>query len=155
MSVAAGRPIRDDGLSRTTLQIGRGVPASSVAEVIRALQRVPGVLTVDADAENTQAFVAHDAGVPTEALIAAARRGGVAAKAVTVPCAAVLPVEIGAPRQMQRHRYLAAVGLAAMLAIVLIDVALPNSPEKRWFLNMPVVLLWAFILLRATRSRRS
>jgi hypothetical protein len=50
---------------------------------------------------------------------------------------------------------MAVVGLAAMLAVVFIDIALPNSSDKRWFFIVPVILLWVFMLLRATRARRS
>ena len=156
MSLAAGRPGRDDGLTRTTLGIGRGLPASSIAAVVQALQRVPGVLTVDADAENAQAFVAHDDAVPTASLVAAANRAGAAPKAVAAPCATVASVKTGGAAQSIPHRpFLAVVGLAAMLAVILIDIALPNSPDKRWLFIVPVILLWAFILLRATLVRRS
>jgi hypothetical protein len=112
------------------------------------------VLTVDADEENAQAFVAHDAGVPLAALVAAANRAGGAAQAVSAPCATAAPIESGAPGKVQRRSYLAAAGLAAMLAIVLIDFALPNSPDKRWLFIIAIVLLWGFTLLRSTRARR-
>ena len=156
VSIAAGPPGRDDGLIRTTLRIGRGLPASSIAEVVRVLQRVPGVLTVDADAENAQAFVAHDAAVPTAALVAAANAAGAAAMAVSVPGASVALVKPGgAAQRLSRRPLLAIVGLAAMLAVILIDIVFPNSPDKRWLFIVPVILIWAFILLRATLVRSS
>jgi copper chaperone CopZ len=155
VSVTPWLPVRDDGLSRTTLSIGRGLPASSIGQIVQALQRVPGVLTVDADAEKAQAFVAHDAAVPAAALVAAASRAGAAANVVATTSAAVAPDATGVgPQKMQRHPLLAAVGLAAMLAVILIDIALPNNPEKRWFFVAPVILLWAFILVRASLTRR-
>jgi hypothetical protein len=147
-------PVRDDGLSRTTLSIGRGLPASSIGKIVQALQRVPGVLTVDADANDAQALVAHDAAVPTASLVAAANRAGAAANVVAATCAAVAPDDAGEPQRMQRHPLLMALGPAAMLAVILIDIALPNDPEKRWFFIVPVILLWAFVLLRATLTRR-
>jgi len=152
MSVSARLPVRGNGLSHTTLRIGRGLPTSSIAEVIHALQRVPGVLTVDADVENAQAFVAHDAAVPLVALVAAANRSGAAAISVTASSAAAIG---GAPQGMQRRPLLAGVGLAAMLLLVLIDIAFPNDPEKRWLFVVPVILLWGFTLLRAMLVRRS
>jgi hypothetical protein len=59
------------------------------------------------------------------------------------------------PHRLQRHPLLAAVGLAAVLAVILIDIALPNTPAKRWFFVVPVILLWAFVLVRASLTRRS
>ncbi|MDQ6944612.1 MAG: heavy-metal-associated domain-containing protein [Candidatus Eremiobacteraeota bacterium] len=156
MSVSPWHPVRDDGLNRTTLSIGSGLPTSSIGKIVQALQRVPGVLTVDADTENAQAIVAHDAAVPTASLVAAASRAGAAANVVAAAtCAAAAPDENGGKLQtMQGHRFLAAVGVAAMLAVIVIDFALPNNPEKRWFFVMPVFLLWAFIVLRTTAARR-
>lgn len=152
MSTVASLRIRNDGLSHTTLRMGRGLSAASVAEVVRALQRVPGVLTVNADAENAQAFVAHDAGVPMTALVAAANGAGAAAKYAV---AANAGATTGGPPQMQHRPILAGVGLVAMLVVVLIEIAFPNSPDKRWLFIMPVITLWAFMLLRATLVRRS
>jgi len=40
---------RGDLLTRTTLRLGSGPAPLAVEQVIRALQRVPGVLTVVAD----------------------------------------------------------------------------------------------------------
>jgi len=157
MRVAARDAVRDDGLSHTTLRLGSGLPASSIAEVVRVLQRVPGVLTVDRDAENAQAFVAHDAAVPIASLVAAANRAGAAAKVVVFPSATAALAESGvsAPHRLPQSPLMAVVGLAAMLAVVFIDIALPNSSDKRWFFIVPVILLWVFMLLRATRARRS
>ena len=157
MSAAASRAVRDDGLTRTALRIGRDLPASSIAQVVHALQRVPGVLTVVTDTENAQAFVAHDAAVPTASLVAAASCTGTAASVVVVASTRAngASVEIGdAPRRAQR-RQLVIAGMAAMFVLALLDIAFPNSPYKHWFFMMPLVLLWTFILLRTTLSRRS
>jgi hypothetical protein len=156
VNVAASDAVRDDGLTRTTLRIGRNLPASSIGQVVHALQRVPGVLTVEADAKNAQAFVAHDAAVPTASLVAAASCAGTTASVVVAPTpASGFSVESGvAPRGLQR-RELTIVGMVAMFALVLIDIAFPDSPNKHWFFVMPIVLLWIFVLLRATLTRRS
>lgn len=147
MSATVGQFAQDDGLIHTTLRIGRGLSTSSVDEVIRALQRVPGVLTVAADAEHAQAFVAHDAGVLAAALVAAANRADVS------PSAAI---STRATEAKDARRYVVgAVGLAAMFAILVLDFVLPSSPDKRWAFIMPVVFFWTFILLRATGPRRS
>ncbi|MGA3035893.1 MAG: hypothetical protein ABSE64_00285 [Vulcanimicrobiaceae bacterium] len=156
MSAAASGAVRDDGLTRTTLRIGTNLPAASVAQVVHALQRVPGVLTADADAENAQAFVAHDAAVPPASLVAAASCAGTAASIVVAPTPpSAASVEVNdAPRRVQR-RQLIIVAMVAMLALVIIDIAFPESSDKHWFFVMPVILVWTFILLRATLSRKS
>jgi len=41
------------------------------------------------------------------------------------------------------------------LALVIIDIAFPENSDKHWFFVMPVILVWTFILLRATLSRKS
>jgi hypothetical protein len=155
MSVPATRPVRADGLIRTTLRIDAGLSATSLFAVVHALQRVPGVLTVEGDAENAQAFVAHDAAVPAAALVAAARRAGSAAKTVVTAGVVVASASPGDTPQKRRRPLLSAVGVAAMLAIICIDVALANSPEKRWIFIFPVIAFWAVALVRATLRRRS
>jgi hypothetical protein len=156
VTFAASRGVRDDGLTRTSLRIGRDLSASSIAHVVHALQRVPGVLTVDADAENAQMFVAHDAAVPTASLVTAASCAGAAASVVVAATratgAAVVTSVAAVPGLRQSQ--LTIVAMVAMFALVLIDVAFPNSPNKHWFFVMPVVVLWAFILLRATLNRK-
>ncbi len=147
---------RDNGLSRTTLRVGAGLSGPTLAAVIHALQRVPGVLTVEVDADRAQAFVAHDAAVPITSLVTAVRQAGSTARAVVAVNVAVAPAEpAGAPQTMRRQPLLTVVGLAAVLAIIVIDSLLASTPEKRWFFIVPVVALWAFVLLRATLTRRS
>ena len=76
--------------------------------------------------------------------------------AVSVPGASVALVKPGgAAQRLSRRPLLAIVGLAAMLAVILIDIVFPNSPDKRWLFIVPVILIWAFILLRATLVRSS
>lgn len=137
-----------DMLTRTTLRFGRGFAASSIGQVVVALQRVPGVLTVEADAVNAQALVAHDGAVPFESLFAAANSIGGVAAVVTDPCAATAnPVLYG------KHRRIKSVAVAAILAVVVIDLTFPNTPEKRWLLMVPAAVLWAFIMIEAFIAR--
>jgi hypothetical protein len=152
MTIAATVPVRADGLTRTTLRIVRGLPPALVAQAVHALQRTPGVLTVEMDAERGQAVVAHDAAVPVAWLVAAAGAGAsVASAARPLVLAAPAPV---APVRMQNRRLLLT-GLAALLALVLIDLALPIAPDQRWLFVAPVVVFWAVALLRASIGRRS
>jgi hypothetical protein len=57
----ASQSVRRDLLTRTTLRLGSS-PARSI-QVIRALQRVPGVLTVEADARGASALVLYTDGL--------------------------------------------------------------------------------------------
>jgi hypothetical protein len=69
-------------LTRTTLQMDEGLSTPSIAQVIHALQRVPGVLLAEITAGTARAVVAHDPAVPTASLLAAAAGAGVPAKIV-------------------------------------------------------------------------
>jgi hypothetical protein len=126
----------------------------AIEQVIRALQRVPGVLTVEADAGGASALVAHDAAVPLTSLVAAASLAGAAAKVVGemrgLPASAattLLPKSIDRP-------HLRGVAIAAILAVIIIDMAFPNSPEKRWLFLVPLAVLWAFVVFKALAGRR-
>ena len=145
---------RADLLTRTTLRLGSGPAPLAIEQVVRALQRVPGVLTVEADAGGTSALVAHDAAVPLTSLVAAASLAGAAAKVrgemrgLPAP-AATTPL----PRSMDRRR-LKGVAIAAVLAVIVIDMTFPNSLENRWTLLVPLAMLWAFVVFKASAGRR-
>jgi hypothetical protein len=59
-----------DILTRTTLQMDEGLSMASIAQLIKALQRVPGVLLAEIAAGSARAIVAHDAAVPGASLLA-------------------------------------------------------------------------------------
>jgi hypothetical protein len=145
---------REDSLTRTTLRLGTGTAPFAIEQVIRALQRVPGVLTVEPDAGGATALVAHDAAVPLNSLVAAASVAGAAAKIVgemqrlPASSAAVL-----LPKSMSRQ-YLTAVAVAAIVAVIFMDLAFPSNAEKRWIFLVPLALVWAFALVRGTAGPR-
>jgi len=153
MIIAATLPVRDDGLTRTTLRIVKGLPPALVEQALHALQRTPGVLTVDIDAARGEATVAHDAAVPPASLVAAAGIGASVASAARPLVFAAAPAAV-MPARSQNRRLLVT-GLAALFALVAIDVALPIAPDKRWLFVAPVVMFWAVVLLRASIGRRS
>lgn len=156
MTVAASRPVRDDGLRRTTLRIGAGRSTASIAAIVSALQRVPGVLTVQADTAGAEALVAHDAAVPLESLVAAVKRAASTVMAVAIDGnGAERPATSDTPQTLKSQPLLTVVGLAAVFAIVVIDITQAGSPERRWLFIIPVVVLWAFVLLRTMLARRS
>jgi hypothetical protein len=151
----ASQSARGDLLTRTTLRLGSGPAPSAIEQVIRALQRVPGVLTVEADAGGASALVAHDAGVPLTSLVAAASLAGAPAKVVGemrgLPASAATML---LPKSMDRSQHLRGGAIAAILAVIIIDLAFPNSPEKRWLFLVPLAALWAFVVFRALAGRR-
>lgn len=151
----ASQSARGDLLTRTTLRLGGGPAPLATEQVIRALQRVPGVLTVEADAGGASALVAHDAAVPLTSLVAAASLGGAAAKVVGeirgLPAAAATTL---LPKSTDQRRHLKGVAIAAILAVLIIDMTFPNSPEKRWMFLAPLAVLWAFVVFKALAGRR-
>jgi hypothetical protein len=150
----ASQSARGDLLTRTTLRLGCGPAPLAIEQVIRALQRVPGVLTVEADAGGASALVAHDAAVPLTSLVAAASSAGAAAKVVG---ATHEPPALAAttllPKSMARP-HLRGVAIALILAVIIIDMTFPSSPEKRWVFLVPVAVLWAFVVFKELAGRR-
>lgn len=150
----AARPgAHGDFLTRTTLRLGRDLAASSIAQVVRALQRVPGVLTVEADAVKAQALVAHDPAVPLASLFAAVNSAGAAPTVVADSrggaAATAVPLFHG-----KRCQIKSAAVVVAMLGVIVIDMTLPNDPGKRWLFMVPVALLWAFVIIEGLVARR-
>ena len=151
----ASQSARGDLLTRTTLRLGNGPAPLAIEQVIRALQRVPGVLTVESDAGGASALVAHDAAVPLTSLVAAASLAGAAAKVVGEMRG--LPVSAATrllPKSMDRSRHLRGVAVAAILAVIIVDMAFPTSPERRWLFLAPLAVLWAFVVFKALSGRR-
>ncbi len=146
-----------DSLTRTTLQIDGAMSRLLNAAMIHALQRVPGVLLADVDTATAQAIVAHDGAVPTASLVSAALRAGVATHilaAAPIPAApAAAESAIAATVRKPRPREFLVMG--AMVAIVfLIDAFVPNSPQKRYMLEIDLLAIWVFFFATALPWRR-
>ena len=144
---------RGDVLTRTTLRLSSGPAPLAIEQVVRALQRVPGVLTVEADASGASAIVAHDAAVPLTSLVAAAGSAGAAARAVggmREPAGSTAAAVVAKPLNRQNLRYIA---IAAILAVLIIDVTFPTSPDKRWLFLAPVAAFWGFFVFRELARR--
>jgi hypothetical protein len=156
VNLAALQVRRDDLLTKTTLLIASGLSAAEISQLVRSLQRVPGVLTAQADAGSARAFVQHDEGVKASSLVAAATSGNAPARIVsdTRPQAS-RPLATASSGSSKRSRDMAAVAVACILASSLIEIALPNSPEKRWLVITPVISLWVFLLFGAFSDPRS
>ena len=131
--MAVARPGLDrDLLTRTTLRLGLGPETWSLTQVVNALQRVPGVLTVEADAVHAPALVAHDAAVPFAALVAAVSSLGAAAKIVADPGTGPRSAVTTASAFRWRLLRLVMLVVVAQLAVIIVDTAFPDSREKRW-----------------------
>jgi hypothetical protein len=52
------------------------------------------------------------------------------------------------------QQHLRAIAIAAILAVIIIDMAFPNSPQKRWLFLLPLAALWAFVVLKALVGQR-
>jgi hypothetical protein len=158
-----------DSLTRTTLHVDGATSAVLVANVVHALQRVPGVLLADLDAATARLVVAHDGAVPVTSLVAAATLAGVNARVVRsgptrdpgVPSvAAAAPLErtrAAAPfwsRISGRGRIMLVAMSLLIGATVLVDVAVPNITQKRALFDGGIVAIWIFFFASTYLRRR-
>ena len=155
MSITAS-PGGVDLLTRTTLQLDGSTSAASIAQVIQTLQRVPGVLFAEVDAASGRTTIAHDAGVPAAALLAAANGVGVHAGIVASPSA--LPIKAGADLRfngalMRRRMF---VWVVIFVAAWLIEALVPDSPEKHWLVPILMTAFWlSFLITRIFGPHRA
>lgn len=144
-----------DALTRTTLQIGGIMSDPLIAAIVRALQRVPGVLLVDMDATSARVIVAHDGAVPLQALVTAATGAGGLAATVhgAAPVANASTVSSVEPDDRVR-RYRRAIVIAALaVAYVLADLFIPGSMPKRIVMTAVLVGAWTYYIA-GTFTRR-
>jgi hypothetical protein len=114
-------------LTRTTLQTFGDASAPSLAAFVRALQRVPGVLLAELQAAGARVIVMHDAGVPSAAFATAAATAGIRA-AIVAPQAPVAAAgrEAAAPLQAIGAKHVAAVAVALVVTMALLEMLLPH-----------------------------
>ena len=141
-----------DLLTRTTLQIDASLPAPTIAQAIRALQRVPGVLLAELNSASTQATVAHDCAVTAGSLLAAA---GVQARIVADTRAPTLDVEktlqLAAAASLRRFM---AVATAVFFGLAVVDLLVPDGTVKSWLGPLLIWSLWLFFIAEAVVRRR-
>jgi hypothetical protein len=138
-----------DILTRTTLEIDEALSAHSVADLIRALQHVPGVLLADIAAGSARAIVAHDAAVPGTSLLAAAEGAGVHAKIVADTRAPVPSAALAAPPGVIRARRLLTTAAALFFGLALGEAFIPHLAGNKQLLPMLLACVWAFVIGRA------
>ncbi len=138
-----------DSLTRTTLQVSQTISIAAIGDVVRALQRVPGVLLADLNPSSARVTVAHDGAVLTSALVSAAKGAGAHATIVSearpappavAPAAAATLRAPAVPRPQIRASLIAMSTIAVVL--ICIDLLLPDSPQKRLVLNGLVLAVW-------------
>jgi hypothetical protein len=143
-----------DFLTRTTLQIHAETAEPSIAQLVQALQRVPGVLFAEMNAAGSRVVVAHDAGVPAASLLGAATALGLQVKFVgdtrapRTRIAAALP----SPRLPTRN----AVIIAAIVVPIALGVSIliPSFAGNRWLLPAVFLALWAIVFAQMMRGRK-
>ncbi|MFY9779641.1 MAG: hypothetical protein WAJ85_03900 [Candidatus Baltobacteraceae bacterium] len=142
-----------DFLTRTTLQIEEGLSMPSIAQVIRVLQRVPGVLLAEIPAGTARAIVAHDPAVPTASLLAAAAGAGVRATIVADPQAATVSSGVALPAaDMPARRLLVFAGVLVFLLAVT-EATRPTLAISHFLLPVLLSAIWAFVIARAMMGR--
>jgi hypothetical protein len=141
-----------DFLTRTALRLGRCPATASVAQVVHALQRVPGVLTVAFDTVNAGVLVAHDAAVPLASLVAAVNSVGESATVVADSVDAAAPTD--APSIFGKLRQIKGAAVLAILVVIVIDMTFLNSPAKIPLFLALVALLWALVITESLAARR-
>jgi hypothetical protein len=141
-----------DRLTRTTLQIEGGASATAIADAIRALQRVPGVLLADMHHASTRAVVAHDGAVNTASLVNAVAGAGIRASILAVPRAATENV----PAAFSNAAIVRVVVTAtlAFAALTLIDLFMPDGADRHWLLPAVSTTLFLFLFARSLGMRR-
>ncbi len=135
-----------DLLTRTTLAFDERMAAATLGQMVRALQRVPGVLLAELTASDAHLVVAHDAGVPANALVAAAENAGVDVRIVSDTRG---PIARAQP-QPARNRNLAIAGALAFVALALVK----NQGQKHTILIVLTVSLWAGFFATSFLRRR-
>lgn len=151
--VPGGAGVGGDILTRTTLQVNEDLSLPSGAQLIKALQHVPGVLLAEI-AGNARAIVAHDAAVPGASLLAAAERAGMHATIVAdtrVREAGAVPA--GPPAETRPRR------LLTLAAAILFGLAVGNATVRLLPSNhilMPILLssAWAIVIAYTVFKRR-
>jgi hypothetical protein len=122
--------------------------------MIRALQRVPGVLLAEVDTADARAVVAHDAGVRANALIVAAQNVGVQVRIVGDTRVLKLAGSAASPVHWFASRQLLIAAAAAFIVLTVVDLLVPNAAQKHGILIVVTVALWTVFLAKSFMVRR-
>jgi hypothetical protein len=136
-------------LTRTTLQVDESLPTPSIAQLVHALQRVPGVLLAEIAAGSARAIVAHDAAVPSASLLAAAEGAGVHARIVAETRAPAPSAERVSPLEAAPTQRVLTIAAALFFGLVLGDALIPHLADNRLLLPIMLSSVSAFVIGRA------
>jgi hypothetical protein len=144
-----------DILTRTTLQMDGSLSPPSIANVVHALQRVPGVLLAEINAAGARAVVAHDSAVSTASLLAAA--AGAGERATIVADRGALPISAGTGPPFASIPIRRLLLLVAALALLqaFIGALSPSLAKNHVLLPILLAFLWAFVLFSVSFNRRT
>jgi Cu+-exporting ATPase len=151
-----GAPPRPSGvglLTRTILQIEGVLSVASIAQVTRALQRVPGVLLAEVNSGSARATVAHDDAVTAASLLAAAGGAGVRAKIVPDPATAAPGGGAASPQRPAWSEWLPIVVTALFAALALSAILFPDVAFKHWLVPAMMASLGLALLARSIVRR--
>jgi cation transport ATPase len=144
-------PLGADELVRTTLQIEGATSAPSVESIVRALQRVPGVLLAEMNAASARAVVAHDGAVAPASLLAAVASAGNRAQIVT-DTRPVVAVPDGRKLMLVR---VAGIATVAFVGLTLVEVFLPGNDDKLRVLPLIMSIFWFIFFAQSFITRRT
>jgi len=142
-----------DMLTRTTLQLHEVMSPASIAHMIYALQRVPGVLLADLNLKATNVVVAHDAAVSTASLLAAATAAGARVTLATRPTGAP-DADVTAPKREINIVTMSTVVLGPALLLLTIELVDPPLATNHYFLPIFLSVAWTFVLIRPMFKRQ-
>jgi hypothetical protein len=151
---AGPAPGDDDFLTRTTLQLDESLSLPSVAQLIKTLQRVPGVLLAEIAARSSRVVVAHDAAVPGSSLLAAAERAGVRATILADTRPPAAPADPSSPPALTPDRRIFALAAALLFLLALGETVFPRLASNHYLLPVLLSSLWAFVIARTMFKRR-
>jgi hypothetical protein len=143
-----------DLLTRTTLQVDATVAGDTLAQMIRALQRVPGVLLAEVNAADARTIIAHDAAVPASSLIAAAQNVGVHVTVIGDTRIRKPDDNPVTPLHSLVNRQLLIGAATAFIVLTIVNLLVPNATQKHGVLTGLTSLLWAVFLAKSFIAHR-
>jgi hypothetical protein len=141
-----------DMLTRTTLKLHDVMTATSIAHMISALQRVPGVLLAELNPTTASVVVAHDSAVSIASLVRAAEETGTRVTLVVRP---TVPRDVATTsvREIKIATMLAIV-LGPAILLVAIELIDPPLATNHYFLPIFLSIAWTLVLIRPMFGRQ-
>ncbi len=153
----AGAESANDLLTRTTLRFDHNPSAGALANLIRSLQRVPGVLVAELNAVGDRALLAHDGAVPIASLLAAATALGVQATVIRDPRSVpdgASAAQTTAATAPPRVRPLTLIGVAVFVALGIADALVPALRDNHTLSVILIAAVWGFFVFDLYLNRK-